>query len=229
MTRAGVPTLESVGRSSARLYASLSRRVRAIVMDGLMNDRILRLTLFIVVSMAAPRAAAAQAGVSALRISGSVASGKLSKRCHCASPQIPDFAGIAVQLGVFRPLSPRLAVGVEGTYWTASYAVYGSDRRFAGVSALASWRPDASAGITLEAGGGYFGFRERFTSTDQRSSGVAFEGRLGYRLRLGRTWAIVPFARYLRSVTVTSSYRGQSPGEEIAPSMLSFGASILWH
>ena len=59
--------------------------------------------------------------------------------------------------------------------------------------------------------------------------GVALEARLGYRLRLGPTWAIVPFARYLRSVTVTSSYGAQRPGEEIAPSMLSFGASILWH
>jgi outer membrane protein with beta-barrel domain len=161
-----------------------------------------------------------------------VGSGSTRLSCTACNPDRQSAPSLYVRLaGTYRP---NLVIGAEIDAWSKRVPDTdpSGDVRFtvATLDAVALWYPQCSAGFFLSGGLGYGTINDSFEvgtrgSVSDRTTAIGFQVGAGYDLRMGRTFALTPYAKYFG----TAGGKVEGTGAQLDANVAEIGLGFTWH
>jgi hypothetical protein len=152
-------------------------------------------------------------------LSLTVGGGAANRRIYCDG--CSQGTGFAALVNLSHPLTPTMAVGVEGTGWF-KHAGSVTANLWSAMAVATFWLED-QAPLFLQGGLGLVTYHESDASWTSSSGGTALgcSGRIGYEAGLSPSFAVVPYVGYVSSIGRLTVGRLQQP-----VSTLQFGLAL---
>ncbi len=154
-------------------------------------------------------------------------SGSVGLSCDsCSTDRIASFSGYLRAGGT---LSSNVLLGGETNGWTHSKG--GVDESVGYGSFVVLWYPSSAGAFYLKAGFGGMSYRGDDGVDVLTATAPAASLGLGYEIRVGRNYSIVPYLNSLASAAVKLKLNGQafSSGQDVSITLVQFGLGVTWH
>ncbi len=154
-------------------------------------------------------------------------SGSVGLSCDsCGTDRIASFSGYLRAGGT---LSSNVLLGGETNGWAHSEG--GVDESVGYGSLVVLWYPSSTGAFYLKAGVGGMSYRGDDGVDVLTATAPAASLGLGYEVRIGRNFSIVPYLNSLASSAVKLKLNGEafSSGEDISITLVQFGLGVTWH
>ena len=134
--------------------------------------------------------------------------------CSPCGPLLPEDpweggSGFGLYAAMGRALQPTLLLGGELNVYGKRDSAQERDATLWGLSAVAQFYPLAASGLYLKGGGGLGGSIMAGGPGLIESGGWSAQGGVGYDLRLGRRFALAPFANFVQVFSEGAAGRNQ--------------------